>query len=72
MEFARLKNVELSYTLPKQLQDAVHLSHAQLFLSGQNLFLIYASQGIWDPEFSAGRDNYPIMKVFTLGGRFSF
>jgi TonB-linked SusC/RagA family outer membrane protein len=72
MEFARLKNVELSYTLPKNFQDAVHLSHAQLFLSGQNLFLIYASQGIWDPEFSAGRDNYPIMKVFTLGGRFSF
>lgn len=72
MEFARMKNIELSYTLPKNLQDAVKLSNAQIFLSGQNLFLIYASQGIWDPEFSAGRDNYPIMKVFTLGGRFSF
>lgn len=72
MEFARLKNVELSYTLPRNLQDAVLLSNAQIFLSGQNLFLIYASQGVWDPEFSAGRDNYPIMKVFTLGARVSF
>src|SRR5690606_1212752 len=48
MEFARLKNVELSYTLPRALQDAVRLSNAQIYLSGQNLFLIYASQGIWD------------------------
>jgi TonB-dependent starch-binding outer membrane protein SusC len=72
MEFARMKNIELSYTLPRNVQDAIKLSDAQIFLSGQNLFLIYASQGIWDPEFSAGRDNYPIMRVFTLGGRFSF
>lgn len=72
MEYARLKNVELSYTLPKSLQDAVKLSHAQVYVSGQNLFLIYASQGIWDPEFSGNRDNYPIMKVFSLGARVSF
>ena len=72
MEFARLKNVELTYTLPKNLQDAVRLSNAQIFLSGQNLFLIYASQGIWDPEFSADRDNYPIMKVYAIGARISF
>jgi TonB-linked SusC/RagA family outer membrane protein len=72
MEFARLKNVELSYTIPEKFQNAVKLSNAQLYFSGQNLFLIYASQGIWDPEFSANRDNYPIMKVFTLGARVSF
>ncbi len=72
MEYARLKNVQLSYTLPKKLQDVVKLKNAQVFVSGQNLFLIYASQGIWDPEFNANRDNYPIMKVFTLGANVSF
>ena len=72
MEFARLKNVQLSYSVPKRFRDAVRLKNAQVFVSGQNLFLIYASQGIWDPEFSANRDNYPIMKVFTLGANVSF
>ncbi len=72
MEFARMKNVQLSYSLPKRFRDAVKLNNAQIFISGQNLFLIYASQGIWDPEFSANRDNYPIMKVFTIGANVSF
>lgn len=72
MEFTRMKNVQLSYSLPKRFRDAVKLNNAQIFVSGQNLFLIYASQGIWDPEFSANRDNYPIMKVFTIGANVSF
>jgi hypothetical protein len=72
MEYARLKNVQLSYTLPKRLQDAVKLRNAQIYVSGQNLFLIYASQGIWDPEFGGNRDNYPIMKVFTIGANVTF
>ncbi|QNF33519.1 TonB-dependent receptor [Adhaeribacter swui] len=72
MEFARLKNVELSYTLPKKFQNTLKMANAEIYLSGQNLFLLYASQGIWDPEFSGNRDNYPIMKVYTIGARVSF
>jgi TonB-linked SusC/RagA family outer membrane protein len=72
MEFARLKNLQISYTLPQKLRDAVKIKNAQIYLSGQNLFLIYASQGIWDPEFSGNRDNYPIMRVFTIGANVTF
>lgn len=72
MEFARLKNLELTYTLPKTIQNPLKLANAEVFLSGQNLFLLYASQGIWDPEFSGNRDNYPIMRVYTVGARASF
>jgi TonB-linked SusC/RagA family outer membrane protein len=70
--YARLKNVQLTYTIPDKVQSLVRLRNAQLFLSGQNLFLIYSSKGrIWDPEFSGSRDNYPLMKVITAGARVS-
>lgn len=72
MDYARLKNLQLSYTLPERLQNAIRLQDAQLYVSGQNVFIIYASKGIWGPEFSGNRDNYPIMKVFAFGARISF
>jgi hypothetical protein len=71
MEFARLKNLELTYTFPKTIKNRLKMANAEIYLSGQNLFLIYASQGIWDPEFSGNRDNYPIMRVYTVGARVS-
>jgi hypothetical protein len=44
-----------------------------VYVSGQNLFLLYASKNrIWDPEFSGTRDNYLIMKVISVGARISF
>jgi hypothetical protein len=49
------------------------IKSAQVYVSGQNLFLIYAAKDrIWDPEFSGVRDNYLIMKVTSLGARVSF
>lgn len=71
--YARMKNLQLVYTLPQNLAKTVWLKNAQVFLTGQNLFLLYASKDrIWDPEFSGNRDNYPLMKTFALGARVSF
>ena len=71
--YARMKNVQLSYTVPRSVLKLNVLRDVQVYVSGQNLFLIYSSKDrIWDPEFSGVRDNYPLMKVFSFGARFSF
>lgn len=71
--YARMKNIQLSYRIPDKAIDKIYLKNAQVYISGQNLFLIYASKDrIWDPEFSGSRDNYPLMKVISIGARVSF
>ncbi len=68
--YARLKNLEISYTIPDKIQQSVWLKNAQIFASGQNLLLLYSGNGIMDPE--VGQDNYyPLMKVYAVGVRVS-
>jgi len=71
--YARLKNLQLSYSIPMKNIKIGFIKEAQVYVSGQNLFLLYAAKNrIWDPEFSGTRDNYLIMKVTSLGARISF
>ncbi|MBX3257098.1 MAG: TonB-dependent receptor [Chitinophagaceae bacterium] len=71
--YARLKNVQISYTFPRSVFKLDLIREIQLYVSGQNLCLIYSSKNrIWDPEFSGVRDNYPLMRVMSLGARVSF
>jgi hypothetical protein len=67
-DFARLKNLQLSYSIPQSLLRTVD---AQIYISGQNLFLIYSGTKIMDPEVG-GMEAYPLMKGFTLGAKISF
>jgi len=69
--YARMKNLQLSYTIPRHLQDAVKLKNAQIYISGQNLFLIHSKTKIMDPELGSDT-SYPLMKVFAMGARISF
>lgn len=48
--YARLKNVQLAYTLPQNIINKIHLTSAQVYVSGQNLILIYSGNNIIDPE----------------------
>lgn len=48
--YARLKNLQLAYNFPDRLITSIHLKSAQLFIAGQNLFLIYNANKIIDPE----------------------
>jgi TonB-dependent starch-binding outer membrane protein SusC len=70
-DFARLKNIQLSYSLPQNLLSTFKVSNAQIYFSGQNLFMIYSATKIMDPEAS-GMEAYPLMKVFTLGAKIGF
>jgi TonB-dependent starch-binding outer membrane protein SusC len=66
--YMRMKNLQLTYTVPAAIQSRIKLKGAQIYVSGQNLFLIHSGNKITDPEY-AGALNYPIMKVYTIGAR---
>jgi hypothetical protein len=48
--YARMKNLVLSYTIPARILKTVLLKSAQIYVSGENLFLIYNKNKILDPE----------------------
>lgn len=69
--YARLKNIQISYTVPQRIRDAVSLKDAKIYFSGQNLFLIWDQNQILDPE-AGSMLSYPIMKVYSLGLNVAF
>ncbi len=60
--FIRLRNVSLSYRLPKEVTKALGVN---IYVQGQNLFLITKYPGA-DPEIPESR-NLPPLRQFTLG-----
>jgi TonB-linked SusC/RagA family outer membrane protein len=69
--YARLKNLQITYTIPKNIQKAVWMKNAEIYASGQNLFLIYSGNKIMDPELGDSY-NYPLMKVYSIGVNITF
>jgi len=71
---ARLKNISLSYSLPKQITDKVNLGSVRLNVSATNLLTIKKTPD-FDPEFQT---NYtvgyqlPPLKDVTFGVELSF
>lgn len=47
--YARLKNVQIGYTLPKQIADKVRMKSARIYFSGQNL-ATFSKLNFIDPE----------------------
>ena len=66
--FVRLKNLNISYSLPKSLTSMVNVDDARLFFTGTNLFLIHDNIGDfgYDPEANSIR-SYPIMRTLSFG-----
>lgn len=72
--FIRLKEVSLTYDLPKSFLEKIRFSSASLKLQATNLCLLYADKKLngQDPEFfNAGGVAVPNPKQFTLTLRFS-
>ncbi len=49
-DYGRLKNVQLSYTIPATIQSKLRMKNAQIYVSGQNLLLLYNKNKYLDPE----------------------
>ncbi len=72
----RLKNIEIGYTLPRNLLSKVKISAFRVYLSGDNVLMLINSlkkYGAGDPEFLAGNGGiYPNMKTLSFGVNITF
>jgi TonB-linked SusC/RagA family outer membrane protein len=69
--FLRLKNVELSYTLPLKWSRVAGMSECRFYVNGNNLVTWDHLDGLIDPE-SNGSNRYPIMKTVNFGVNVKF
>ncbi|MFT3823248.1 MAG: SusC/RagA family TonB-linked outer membrane protein [Chitinophagaceae bacterium] len=69
-DYLRLKNVELSWSLPRKWVNAVKLGGARLFVNGFNL-LTFTQVDRLDPEYPYAT-GYPNLKSFNAGFSIKF
>lgn len=83
--YLRLKNIQLTYTLPNSITKKAGLSNVQVYLQGQNMFTFTKYSGL-DPDINlrtSGNDNqdihmgidegaYPVAKSYLVGLRLGF
>ena len=65
--YLRLKNLEIGYTLPKHILQAIHFENCRFFLQGTNL-VTWTNFKLWDPEMGSNNgEAYPLTKSVTVG-----
>jgi TonB-linked SusC/RagA family outer membrane protein len=83
--YLRLKNIQLSYNLPRPLMSKLGVSNATVYVQGQNLLTVTKYTGL-DPEInlrdsgSTGNDRhigvdeaaYPVARTFLVGLNLAF
>ena len=69
--FVRLKNIELSYTLPDKWIKYVGMSQCRLYVNANNLITWDHLDDLVDPE-SNGSNRYPICKTINFGLNVTF
>lgn len=71
--FARLKNLQIGYELPKQLLARTFINKLRFYVSGQNLFTLDSMPQGWDPERNSGGGAvYPITSTYVFGLNLTF
>ncbi|WP_221452810.1 SusC/RagA family TonB-linked outer membrane protein [Mucilaginibacter sp. FT3.2] len=72
--YLRLKNIQLGYSLPKEIASKLRLSRIRLYVSATNL-LTFSKLNEWklDPEVESGRATYyPQTSLYTAGVNVQF
>ncbi len=69
--YAKLRNLQIGYTIPKRFTDKISLSNLYIYISGQNLLTIKSKSftGV-DPEIPTY--GYPIPTMLTAGVKVAF
>ncbi|MBQ7195006.1 MAG: TonB-dependent receptor [Bacteroidales bacterium] len=71
MDFLKIKSVTLGYTLPETILKKVRISHARIFLSGDNLYTFTKYLGV-DPEYADYSNLYSSLRQYTVGLNIAF
>ncbi len=69
--YLRLKNVVLNYAIPANYYSKAGIAKISVFVSGNNVALLYSANKIWDPEAN-NPGVYPLMKTFAIGANITF
>ena len=77
IDFLKLKNIQLGYTIPDKIVSKLGLSRLYLYANAQNVFTILWKKGYegYDPErstFDEGSAFYPTPRIFTFGLNINF
>ncbi|MFA5045620.1 MAG: TonB-dependent receptor [Paludibacter sp.] len=71
--YLRLKNVQLGYTIPKNITEKILVSRFRIYVSASNLLTFTKYTG-YDPEIGSGVDfgNYPQARTVLVGANINF
>jgi TonB-linked SusC/RagA family outer membrane protein len=70
--YIRLKSVNIGYTMPSGIINALSLDHLRFYLAGSNLFTM-SKMKMFDPEMQGSNGAYyPQQRTFNLGVNLSF
>lgn len=74
--YARLKNVQLGYTLPAAVLSKVKIQRMRIYVSGENLLTWSKISKIYDPEATNGPygngKTYPLSSTISFGTSLTF
>tara|TARA_Y100001980_G_C14556914_1_gene353608 strand:- start:142770 stop:146180 length:3411 start_codon:yes stop_codon:yes gene_type:complete len=76
VSFLKLKNIQLGYSLPENVLEALGVQKLYVYANAQNVFTLVdqAYEG-YDPErstFNAGQNMYPVPRIVSLGLNLNF
>jgi TonB-dependent starch-binding outer membrane protein SusC len=76
LNYIKLKNIQLGYTLSEQTLSKIGLQKAYVYINAQNVFTLVTDdyQG-YDPErdtFDSGSNLYPVPRIISLGLNLNF
>lgn len=70
--YVRLKNIEIGYTLPKNICKAIGSNNIRIYVNGNNLYTWHhLKTDSFDPEQS-GPTQYPTMRTYNFGVNVTF
>lgn len=69
--FLRLKQVEVGYSLPANVQKKLRTSNLRIFVNGSNL-LTFSKFKLWDVEMAGNGLGYPVQRVYNIGLNVNF
>ena len=70
--YCRLKSLVLTYNIPSNIYKKLGIANASIYVSGNNLALLYAAnKKVWDPE-ALNPGVYPTMKTIAIGANIGF